>query len=109
MDRKDMLIQADLQAPKVPKDAKKLDDEAVEGIALKQMSESRGWKVLMEKFIKPRSHISRILQAIDRKGRDEACGAVDELLALTNFVEGHIKDGYSALEQLEAIKKQGRK
>lgn len=107
-DRKDMLVQVDLQAPKMPKEAKKLEEESSEGFALKVMTESRGWKILLEKFIKPRSHVNRILAARTTQERHEACGAVAVLQDLTNFVEGHIKEGYSALSELETLRKEGR-
>lgn len=109
MDRKTLLIQADLERPKMPKDPKKLEDEASEGLALKQMTESRGWKLVLEKFIIPRNSTKRFLSTKTTKERDEAFGALAELNELLNFVNGHIKDGEDSWKELEAIKRNGRK
>jgi hypothetical protein len=109
MDRKSLLLQEDLKRPVMPQDPKKLEVEADEGLALRMMSDTRGWKLLLEKFIKPRSSVNRILQAKTALDRNEACGAVEELTELMNFVDRHIKDGQTAYEQREAMKKGGSK
>jgi len=109
MDRKEMLIQADSERPKVLRDPKKLELEASEGMALRAMSETRGWKILLEKFINQRNSLRRFLQTKTTKERDEVHGALTELDELLNFVNGHIRDGQSSWEELEAIKRNGRK
>jgi len=105
MDRKSLLIQAEATRPVMPTDPKKLEEEATEGMALKNMIEGRGWKYLLQKFIEPRRQVSRILQEKTQISRNEACGAVDELNKLIDFINRHIADGHIALEQIEAAKK----
>lgn len=100
-----MLIQADSQRLTMPKDMKKLEEEATEGMALKMMVETKGWKILLERFIKPRSLVGRFLQTKTTQERHEMWGALGELNELMNFVERHIKDGQTASEQIEAIRK----
>ena len=90
------------------KDVKKLEEEAIEGLALRQMTETRGWKILLEKFIKPRNSVKRFLLTKTIQERNEAHGALSELDALMSFLEVHIKEGQGADAQLEALKKQGR-
>ena len=110
MDRKSLLIQEDLGRPKVPKDPKTLENEASEGMALRMMIESRGWKVLLEKFINPRNSLQRFLQTKTIQERHEVHGALSELSALMSFINRHINDGKDSFEELETIKKNnGRK
>jgi hypothetical protein len=109
MDRKTMLVQAETKRPTVTKDLKKLEEEAVEGMALKMMSETKGWKILLERFITPRSSLSRFLQTKTTQERHEVHGSLNELNELMNFLDRHIKDGKTASEQIESIRKGGVK
>lgn len=109
MDRKDLILPLEVptrQSIQTPEP--RLAEMAEEAAILLMMTETRGWKLLMEKFITPRSALSRILQAQGNRPRDEAIGAVSELTELTRFVDGHIADGKSAAEQLELSRKQRR-
>jgi hypothetical protein len=108
VDRKTLLVQADLERPKLPRDPKKLENEASEGLALKQMIETRGWKILLAEFIEKRNSIQRFLSTKTTKERDEAFGALTELNELLNFVSRHIKDGEDSWKELETIKRNGR-
>lgn len=105
MDRKSMLIQAEAQVPQMPKDVKKLEEDESEGIALKIMTETRGWRILLEKFMKPRYSLKRFLQSSTTQTRHEVWGALQELDDLMSFIDRHIKDGQSAQEQLKSMRK----
>jgi hypothetical protein len=83
----------------------KLTEEVDEATALSLLKESRGWQIVLNRFIEPRLSRDRILQAKTSQERAEVWGAVGELDELVKFIEGRIKDGQKANEQLEAIKK----
>lgn len=108
MDRKSMLLQAESLKPTMPKDVNKLEEIATEGMAFRMMIETRGWKMLLEKFIKPRSSVNRFLQTKTTQERHEAWGALGELNELMSYIERHIKDGEDAARQVDAIKKGGK-
>jgi hypothetical protein len=105
--RKEILMEA--EAPKVTQydlsRVPKLTADVDEATALSLMKESRGWKVVLNKFIEPRISRDRMLQAHTAQERAEVWGAVGELDELVKFVNGHIKEGQKANEELEALKK----
>ncbi len=105
MDRKEMLLKVDL--PKRPEivDEGKLSSLVDEASALAAMRETRGWKILYEKHIGPRTSIERIFSARGPFRRAEEIAAVKELDLLLKFVNGTIEDGQKANEKLEKIRK----
>ena len=103
MDRKDLIMQAEVKKSDMTEP--KLVEQVDEGATLIQMMETRGWKLLYSKFIEPRNSLTRILVATTNNDRNEACGGVKELTELMSFINGRIKKGQEAHEQLEALRK----
>lgn len=86
-------------------DEKKLSNMADEAAALAAMKETRGFKILYQKFIEPRTSLERIYAA---QGADQQVGtiaAVHELDLLMKFINGSITDGQKANEELETLRK----
>ena len=105
MDRKSLVMQAQAQAPTVPKDEKTLAKKEDEGMALRAMTETRGWKMLYENFIKTRSSINRFLQTSTTQERHEIFGALSELNDLMSYVQAHITEGDESSKDLAALRK----
>ena len=106
MDRKTLILQANIpKRPEILEEGKlvSLVDEAA---ALASMRESRGWKLLYSKFIEPRMSLERLLTARGPFKRAEEMAAVRELDLLMKFVNGRVEDGQRANDQLETLRKQ---
>lgn len=110
MERKEMLLkEAEVpQRPEPEQSEQKLSEIVDEAVSYIQMQESRGWKKLVEKFLEPRSSLNRIISQPGGRSRDEATAAVAELVELTNYIKGRIKEGEKANEALERLKKHRR-
>ena len=108
MDRKDMLLADAPERPKPQQSEQKLADSVDEGASYLGMLETRGWKLLVKNFIEPRSSLNRILAQSRGRERDAATEAVAELTELMKYIDGRIKDGRKANEDLEAIRKNRR-
>ena len=105
MERKELLLQAEVpERPQPQKSEPKLAADVEEASCYLQMMETRGWKLLVKNFIEPRSSLSRILAQPGGRSRDEATAAVAELIELVKYIDGRIRDGKKANEELEAIK-----
>ena len=109
-DRRDLLLKEPLpERPKVINEAKLLED-VDKAAAFQAMCETRGFKKLLEEFIKPRSSIDRLLQRLGPNRHAEERGAVRELVLLMNYIDGKITDGQKANSELEVLRKnKGRK
>lgn len=106
MDRKDMLLAeaGGFRPPQPKRDVQTLTEVRDEGASYLELVETRGWKLLLKKFLEPRSSVNRILSQPGGRSRDEATAAVAELVELKNYVEGRIKEGLKAHEELKALK-----
>jgi len=82
---------------------KKLTEEIADGTALLSLKSSRGWKLLLDEFLTPNTHISKLLSAPKEK-RDEAHARVEILLELLNFIDQKITQGVRGSETVEQLK-----
>jgi hypothetical protein len=109
MERKDLLIaEAETPRPQIPQSEEKLSEVVEEAACLLQLVEGRGWKMLVTKWIEPRSSLSRILSQPGGRQRDEAVAAVAELTELKKYIDGRIEEGKKAARKLETLNKQRR-
>lgn len=108
MDRKDLIMQEETPPkPEILVSESKLAELSDEAVALIQMMDTRGWKLLHDKFIEPRSSRNRLLSAKTRLERDEVWSAVNELAELMSWIKGRIDQGQKAIKTLETLKNQG--
>ena len=109
MDRKDLLVREDIPSrPEITAPESNLAEIVDKSSAYVIMTETRGWKRLIEDFINPRISIRRILDAPAGALRNEVCGELKSLDELLKHVSGAIEEGQKAAKQLEILRK-GRK
>jgi hypothetical protein len=104
--RRELLLQADessISAEQKDKLRKRLTEEIADGTALLSLKNSKGWKLIVDEFITPNTHISKLLSAPKEK-RDEVHARVEVLLELLNFIEQKITQGVRGSDTAEQLK-----
>ena len=106
LDRRDLITREDIPSrPEIVAPESNLMENADKGSAYVIMTETRGWKKLVEEFINPRLSIRRVLDAPAGAIRNEVCGELKSLDELLKYVSGAIEEGQKAAKQLELLRK----
>lgn len=106
LDRRDLITREDIPSrPEVIVPEANLAEAADKGSAYVIMTETRGFKKLMEEFVNPRLSLRRILDTPAGASRNEICGELKALDDLLKHISGVIEEGQKASKQLETLRK----
>lgn len=97
MERRDLLLE---EKTKKPIDRDKLARDLDEGMALVNMMETRGWKILFEGFIKPNTEESKFLEA-PREELADIRAEMRALKKLLKFIDTRVEKANDAASKIK--------